>query len=62
MEILGGVYKQLTVENTRTGETIAVVTDSAVEISNQDVVVRLTPDEREKISVSACNSGVGMVQ
>lgn len=53
MEILGRAYKKLTVENTRTGETIAVITDSAVETANQDIVVRLTPDEREKISDSA---------
>lgn len=62
MEILGGAYKKLIVENTRTGETIAVITDSAIKTANQDVVVRLTPDEREKISDSACNSGGGVVQ
>ena len=47
MEILGDKYKKLVVENTRTGETIAVITDSGIGTANQDVVVRLTPDERE---------------
>lgn len=44
MEIMGGAYVKLTVENVRTGEKIAVVTDEAITTASADIVVRLTPD------------------
>lgn len=44
MEIMGGAYGKLTVENVQTGEQIAVVTDEAITTANAEIIVRLTPD------------------
>lgn len=47
MEIMGNPYIRLTVENVKTEEILAVVTDMFIETENKDIVVRLTPAERQ---------------
>lgn len=41
--VLGEAFERLIVENIVTGEQIVVITDNYIEISGNDIVVRMKP-------------------